>query len=273
MGFCTLAGLEGRQGDYTRAFALLGEIERLMHVWDVPPVYYLSVITLAKCELWLAQGQVELASAWLTRLAETYTGHQPATPPECSPLLPGHVELLQALLALRLEQPEDAERGLRAVIEAGSRSGALLPVQMAQGRLLRLLLRDGREREAASLFEQCLTGAAGGALLPLDGLLQECSGWIREQLAGRAACPLLERLGGMLPMQSERLQAGGEALSGRELAVLELIAQGCSNQEISDRLFISLHTVKSHARHINDKLGVERRTQAVARAKELGLLR
>ncbi|WP_228480389.1 response regulator transcription factor, partial [Pseudomonas aeruginosa] len=46
-----------------------------------------------------------------------------------------------------------------------------------------------------------------------------------------------------------------------------------SNQEISERLFISLHTVKSHARHINDKLGVERRTQAVARAKHMGLLR
>ncbi|MCY1562918.1 HTH-type transcriptional regulator MalT [compost metagenome] len=64
-----------------------------------------------------------------------------------------------------------------------------------------------------------------------------------------------------------------EALSSRELAVLQLIAQGCSNQEISERLFISLHTVKSHARHINSKLGVERRTQAVARAKSLGLLR
>jgi len=54
--------------------------------------------------------------------------------------------------------------------------------------------------------------------------------------------------------------------------VLELIAQGCSNQEISERLFISLHTVKTHASHINSKLGVERRTQAVARAKALGLL-
>jgi len=53
---------------------------------------------------------------------------------------------------------------------------------------------------------------------------------------------------------------------------LELIAQGCSNQQISERLFISLHTVKTHARHINSKLGVERRTQAVARAKSLGLL-
>ncbi len=55
--------------------------------------------------------------------------------------------------------------------------------------------------------------------------------------------------------------------------MLQLIARGCSNQEISERLFISLHTVKTHARHINSKLGVERRTQAVARAKGLGLLR
>jgi len=63
-----------------------------------------------------------------------------------------------------------------------------------------------------------------------------------------------------------------ETLSTRELAVLQLIAQGCSNQEISNQLFISLHTVKTHASHINSKLGVERRTQAVARAKAMGLL-
>ena len=67
-------------------------------------------------------------------------------------------------------------------------------------------------------------------------------------------------------------QHPSETLSAREQAVLQLIAQGCSNQEISDQLFISLHTVKTHASHINGKLGVERRTQAVARAKELGLL-
>lgn len=65
---------------------------------------------------------------------------------------------------------------------------------------------------------------------------------------------------------------GSDCLSVRELGVLHLIAQGCSNQEISEQLFISLHTVKTHASHINSKLGVERRTQAVARAKVLGLL-
>lgn len=82
---------------------------------------------------------------------------------------------------------------------------------------------------------------------------------------------LLERL----PTASRELPetvVHNESLSSRELSVLQLIAQGCSNQEISERLFISLHTVKTHASHINSKLGVERRTQAVARAQELGLL-
>ena len=61
-------------------------------------------------------------------------------------------------------------------------------------------------------------------------------------------------------------------LSLRELEVLQLIALGSSNLEIADRLFISLHTVKTHARRIHSKLGVERRTQAVAKAKTLGLM-
>ena len=63
-----------------------------------------------------------------------------------------------------------------------------------------------------------------------------------------------------------------EPLSQRELEVLQLIAQGLSNQEISERLFLALDTVKGHNRRIYDKLQVQRRTEAVARARELGLL-
>ncbi|MNL30027.1 Response regulator protein VraR [compost metagenome] len=66
--------------------------------------------------------------------------------------------------------------------------------------------------------------------------------------------------------------ATGNRLSQREIEVLALVAQGNSNQQIADLLFISLHTVKTHARRINGKLGVERRTQAVARAKALGIV-
>jgi LuxR family maltose regulon positive regulatory protein len=63
-----------------------------------------------------------------------------------------------------------------------------------------------------------------------------------------------------------------EPLSQRELEVLQLIAQGLSNREISERLFLALSTVKGHNRIIFDKLEVQRRTEAVARARELGLL-
>jgi LuxR family maltose regulon positive regulatory protein len=63
-----------------------------------------------------------------------------------------------------------------------------------------------------------------------------------------------------------------EPLSQRELEVLQLIAQGLSNREISERLFIALITVKGHNQKIFSKLQVQRRTEAVARARELGLL-
>ena len=63
-----------------------------------------------------------------------------------------------------------------------------------------------------------------------------------------------------------------EPLSQRELEVLELICQGLSNQEICERLFLALDTVKGHNRRIFDKLQVHRRTEAIARARELRLL-
>lgn len=63
-----------------------------------------------------------------------------------------------------------------------------------------------------------------------------------------------------------------EPLSQREMEVLRLIAQGLSNQEIAEWLFLALDTVKGHNRRIFDKLGVSRRTEAVARARTLGLL-
>ena len=63
-----------------------------------------------------------------------------------------------------------------------------------------------------------------------------------------------------------------DPLSQRELEVLHLIAQGFSNQEIGARLFLALDTVKGHNRRIFDKLQVQRRTEAVAKARSLNLL-
>jgi len=63
-----------------------------------------------------------------------------------------------------------------------------------------------------------------------------------------------------------------EPLSGRELQVLQLIAEGLTNPGIASRLFLALNTVKTHCSNIYGKLNVHSRTQAVARAQALGLL-
>jgi NarL family two-component system response regulator LiaR len=61
-------------------------------------------------------------------------------------------------------------------------------------------------------------------------------------------------------------------ITPRELEVLQLIALGHSNQEIADQLFVSLNTIKTHISNVLAKLDAERRTQAIQKAKTLGLL-
>jgi LuxR family maltose regulon positive regulatory protein len=73
-------------------------------------------------------------------------------------------------------------------------------------------------------------------------------------------------------MTARSSQPPNEELSERELEVLQLVAQGLSNREIGERLFLALDTVKGHNRRIYAKLAVQRRTEAVARARELDLL-
>ncbi|WP_129973051.1 MULTISPECIES: LuxR C-terminal-related transcriptional regulator [unclassified Pseudomonas] len=275
IGHCVIARLDGSSGDFAKAFAELAEAERLMHIWDVPPIYYLAMITLVKCELWLAQGRIDLAEAWLARLGQTYTGEYAAAPPEFHPQLPLHVELQQALLDVIQGQPMLAEGRLNVLLENGQQTGRQLLSVMALTQKVVLLLAGGREPEARKALNQALEAAAGGVLQPFDVLVKEHADWLRGQLSLTAPTAAGQQLLEHFPQAPARPAAEStttESLSSRELAVLRLIAQGCSNQEISDQLFISLHTVKTHASHINSKLGVERRTQAVARAKELGVL-
>lgn len=61
-------------------------------------------------------------------------------------------------------------------------------------------------------------------------------------------------------------------LSKREIEVLQLMADGLSNQEIADRLFVSLNTIKTHSSRLFEKLEVKRRTQAIELAKKLSLI-
>jgi two-component system, NarL family, response regulator LiaR len=73
----------------------------------------------------------------------------------------------------------------------------------------------------------------------------------------------------MQVLEIERQKIG---LSSRELEVLQLMAEGLSNQEIAERLFLSLATVKTHSSKLFEKLDVKRRTQAIEKARQLRLI-
>jgi LuxR family maltose regulon positive regulatory protein len=124
----------------------------------------------------------------------------------------------------------------------------------------------------ADLLRQCRDAQKGsGSHLPslafIDSLLAVLQPTGIEQAAdqelidGRAA-PTLAHLEDGFPI----------SLSAREMEVLALIAQGKSNQEISAELYLALNTVKRHAYNIYTKLEVKKRTQAVSRARQLGLI-
>jgi two-component system, NarL family, response regulator LiaR len=78
--------------------------------------------------------------------------------------------------------------------------------------------------------------------------------------------------GGSSPFTPDAARQQGLGITARELEILNLVAQGLSNREIAGRLFVSENTVKTHCSRAFDKLGAARRTQAVQRGKELGLL-
>ncbi|MBL7825582.1 MAG: response regulator transcription factor [Saprospiraceae bacterium] len=80
-----------------------------------------------------------------------------------------------------------------------------------------------------------------------------------------------------LPVESNPIQPPSKILeqlgiTPREFEVLQLIAQGHSNQEIADQLYVSLNTIKTHISNLFSKLDADRRTQAIKKAKTLGLI-
>lgn len=101
--------------------------------------------------------------------------------------------------------------------------------------------------------------------------------WLGSRLSGRSAAlpghsaALPEtRAHPFVPDESKRADL---SITRREMEILELIAEGLSNREIAERLFVSENTVKTHSSRILSKLGAKRRTHAVQIGKEFGLLR
>ena len=257
-GFLGLALLAANRGDYAQAFAQLREAERLMQQRQVPDTVYRAVLLLVSGHFWLQQGRAELTVEAVRRVLRHF--HGPTTkqaPPATLELIP-RLEYLLVLAEVKAGCAEHPVARLTALLEATHQRGMLcletelhlvlgeVAWQVGDPALARRSLQTGLELAARCQVQQAIRELR----LRSPGLLSEL---------------------GMEP-QASTPGAVENPLSQRELEVLQLIALGNSNLEIADRLFISLHTVKTHARRIHSKLGVERRTQAVAKAKTLGLM-
>jgi LuxR family maltose regulon positive regulatory protein len=169
---------------------------------------------------------------------------------------------IQVLRALALEGAGRKAEALHALEQA---------VTLAEpGGYLRTFLDEGPD--LADLLRQGLGIGAWGLRQTSRGGLAR--GYARKLLAAFSQSEHTKSTGQAQPAVGRKVQttSGGEALSGRELHVLRLIARGASNQEIADTLVISLGTVKSHLNHIMGKLGAHNRTEAVAHARALGWL-
>ena len=93
--------------------------------------------------------------------------------------------------------------------------------------------------------------------------------WAGLRLTKRKSTPIFIQK----PVEFDENKIKELGISRRESEVLELISQGLSNQEIADKLFVSLNTVKTHSARLFEKLEVNSRTKAINKAKELGLIR
>ena len=98
--------------------------------------------------------------------------------------------------------------------------------------------------------------------------------WLGIRLTRHKQTVIVREVEVVAPIDFERDQRKLESLgiTPRELEILTLIAEGLSNKQIAARVFVSENTVKSHSSRVFDKLGVQRRTQAVQLARQLGLI-
>jgi NarL family two-component system response regulator LiaR len=139
----------------------------------------------------------------------------------------------------------------------------------------RILMFSSADEEDV-VFAALAAGADGYCLKSISGEQLEVA--IRAILSGAAwldpaiAAKVLTRAGGKVDSASASGQKGKFALSPREIEVLELLVNGSSNREIADALVVSQETVKTHMRHIMEKLAVSDRTQAAVKAMRENLV-
>jgi LuxR family transcriptional regulator, maltose regulon positive regulatory protein len=276
-----VARIRQAQGDTAGAREAIGQAERVTLSPQLAALF--NPVPTWRARLLLAFGEAAAAARWITGRG-LGAGDEPGYPRERE-----YLTLARVLLAKHTPGPAlGLLDRLHAQATAQQRTGSIIEVAALRA----LALADSGDHAAgsASLAEALALAAPEGYIrvfadegAPMARLLGRLAA---AQHTGRVVFPgpvpprYLDRLTrafqptAVPPAGRDTEMAGlAEPLTGRELEVLRQLAVGKSNQQIADELVVTLATVKKHIGHILGKLAAANRTQAVARARVLGLLR
>jgi LuxR family maltose regulon positive regulatory protein len=288
-GYGQLARLKQAQGDLEaarQAIQRAGQIARNFDAMEIDD----RLVDAYQVQLCIAQGDLKAAAHWSEeRSLSGDTGFDELERwigGAALPLARAIEYLTLAEVYIAREQPEAALQIVELMLLGADAAGlTAFVLQSLILKALALQAQGGDSSRAISALERALTLAEPGSFVrvfldqgePMAALLRSAAargitpGYVGKLLAAFAdetKDKMTEARDPFMARPSPLI----EPLSGRELEVLRLIAAGLSNREIAEDLVVAISTVKTHINNIYRKLDVSKRTQAVARARELNLL-
>ncbi len=278
MGQVVLSNLKRQSNQLEEAYDHLAYAEAKCQSWAVPSFIYQPWLTTIRINLLIDQGKLETASGHLKKMYALIDSNPYALSPEHFPALRGLLDVFYVRAKSIGGFHKDA---LNLLEKKLSNSG---PSQQGFGLifiyLMRALLRFqlGNEDEAIQDFRKAVDMAEHeNCIMPFIEYSSGMAALYKHLPMNLKEKPFVQGILKHIDLSAvegpnQAFAQARSVISQREMAVLKLIAQGLSNQEIAENLFISLHTVKTHARRINAKLAVKSRTQAIIKAREVGLI-
>ena len=280
-GLAVVARIRQAHGEAAAALEAMGEAGQAGLSPQVVDLF--SPVPSQRARLLLAQGHVAAAAQWTTA-----AGLSPDDEPDY-PREPAYLVLARVLLAQN--NPGLALTLLQRLLATAASQGRTGSVIEIRALLALALAAKGDESAAVDAIAEAVTLACPQGYVrvfadegtPMRALLARLSAAPKDQPApARGIDPgylaaLLRACGppDVVPPQGRAAAAPpglAEPLTGRELEVLRLLAAGSSNQRIARDLFVAPDTVKKHVTHVLGKLGAANRTEAAARARQLGLI-
>ncbi len=254
--------------DMDGAEETIQKLEKIARESYVPP-WITNLMAVWKARIWLMQGKVDATSQWVQerglKIDDKLTFRRETE----------HVMLARILITQnRLDEASRLLDRLIKEAESGGRISRLIEMLLVHSLALQAL---GDTNKAMATLGKALSLAKPGSFIRI--FVDEGSTMaelLEKILKAKADVPRTYVKKLLLAFKLSKLINTDDSLveqpSDREMEVLGFIAAGLSNKKISEELFVSTSTIKTHIRNIYSKLNVHSRTEAVAKAKELGLL-